>query len=248
MASTTRLDMLLVEHNLVSSRTKAQHLIKQGAVCVNGSVITKPATLVAVGSVITVDKGDDYVSRGALKLEGAFLECADYLPQVQGLQCLDIGASTGGFTQVLLRRGAAQVVALDVGHGQLDPRISCDDRVIEMSGVNIRDVYREDLPFAPQMIVSDVSFISLTYVLPVIARIGAPGASIVVLIKPQFEVGRHGLDKHGVVIDESLRKQAIATVQSCAQTCGINIHTIVPSVIEGTHGNKEYLMVASNHE
>lgn len=183
--------MMLVASGLVESRAKAQRLIKAGHVRVDGETITKPSFMVKAGhSELAVDKGDDYVSRGAYKLLGAFETFAgNGLTGPEGLECLDIGASTGGFTDVLLRGGAAKVVALDVGHGQLDPRIANDEHVIEMSGVNIREVEADDLPYRPAMIVSDVSFISLTYVIPVIARIAAPGAQIVLLVKPQFEVG-----------------------------------------------------------
>ena len=198
-----RLDMMLVASGLVESRAKAQRLIKAGHVRVDGETITKPSFMVKAGhSELAVDKGDDYVSRGAYKLLGAFETFAgNGLTGPEGLECLDIGASTGGFTDVLLRGGAAKVVALDVGHGQLDPRIANDEHVIEMSGVNIREVEADDLPYRPVMIVSDVSFISLTYVIPVIARIAAPGAQIVLLVKPQFEVGRAGLGKNGIVED-----------------------------------------------
>lgn len=143
-------------------------------------------------------------------------------PSPRGLRCLDIGASTGGFCDVLLRRGAAQVIALDVGHGQLDSRIARDPRVIEMSGVNIRDVTAANLPYRPDMIVSDVSFISLTYVIPVIARIAAPGASVVLLVKPQFEVGKGNLGKGGIVEDRHLRDQALETVVDCANQHGLD--------------------------
>ena len=242
-----RLDVLLVAAGLADSRSKAQRLIKAGKVLVNGRPVTKPSyTLGGLQQArISVDKGDDYVSRGAYKLVGAF-ECfaAHGLPEPLGMDCLDIGASTGGFCDVLLRRGAGRVIALDVGHGQLDPRIAAHPRIIEMSGVNIRGVAAEDLPFRPQMVVSDVSFISLTYVIPVIARIAAPGAHVVLLVKPQFEVGRSGLDRHGVVTDSSLRERALETVKQCAQTNGLVLVATAPSPIEGTHGNSEYLLYA----
>lgn len=241
-----RLDMMLVAAGLVESRAKAQRLIKAGHVRVDGETIIKPSFMVKAGhSELAVDKGDDYVSRGAYKLLGAFKAFAgDGLVGPQGLECLDIGASTGGFTDVLLRGGAAKVIALDVGHGQLDPRIARDGRVIEMSGVNIREVTAEDLPYRPAMIVSDVSFISLTYVIPVIARIAAPGAQVVLLVKPQFEVGRHGLGKHGIVDDPILRKQTLDDVVACAQQHGLHVVGTADSPIEGTHGNMEYLLYA----
>lgn len=242
-----RLDLLLVEAGVVGTRTKAQKLIKAGKVTVNGETVTKPAYAVgALGHArIRVDKGEDYVSRGAYKLVGAFEAFHEQgLAEPKGLQCLDIGASTGGFCDVLLRRGADRVIALDVGHGQLDPRIATDPRVIEMSGVNIRDVFADDLPFRPQMIVSDVSFISLTYVIPVIARIAAPGAAVVLLVKPQFEVGRDGLGKNGIVESEELRRKALHDVMDCARREGLNVVATVPSPIEGTHGNAEWLLYA----
>lgn len=241
-----RLDMMLVASGLVESRAKAQRLIKAGHVRVDGATVTKPSFMVKAGhSELAVDKGDDYVSRGAYKLKGAFEAFADAgLTGPQGLECLDIGASTGGFTDVLLREGAAKVIALDVGHGQLDPRIAGDPRVIEMSGVNIREVEPDDLPFRPRMIVSDVSFISLTYVIPVIARIAAPGADVVLLVKPQFEVGREGLGKNGIVEDASLRQRALDDVTDCARRCGLDVVATADSPIAGTHGNVEYLLYA----
>ncbi|NEG55747.1 TlyA family RNA methyltransferase [Bifidobacterium sp. SMA15] len=242
-----RLDLWLVAGGVVDSRSKAQRLIKGGHVTVNGRTVTKPAYAIgdATHTRIVVDKGDDYVSRGAYKLVGAFERFAeDGLPEPEGLDCLDIGASTGGFTQVLLRRGAGRVIALDVGHGQLDPRVADDPRVIEMSGVNIRDVTADDLPYRPGMIVSDVSFISLTYVIPVIAGLAAPGAHIVLLVKPQFEVGRAGLDRHGVVVSEALRAKALDDVVACAGDHGLRVVATAPSPIEGTHGNAEWLLYA----
>ncbi|KAB8288997.1 cell division protein FtsJ [Bifidobacterium ramosum] len=240
-----RLDSLLVDRGLVDSRSKAQKLIRAGQVVVNGVPASKPAMTVDATAAITVDKGDDYVSRGAYKLVGAFdMFAADGLPSPDGMHCLDIGASTGGFTQVLLRRGAAQVIALDVGHDQLDRRVADDPRVIRMDGVNIRDVTVDDLPYRPQMIVSDVSFISLTYVIPVIARIAAPGAHVVLLVKPQFEVGREGLGRHGIVEDPSLREQALDKIVRCAADCSLDVVTAADSPIEGTHGNVEYLLYA----
>ena len=240
-----RLDVLIVGLGLVPSRSKAQRLIRDGHVLVDGVAVTKPAANVATASSITVDKGDDYVSRGAYKLIGAFDEFSGRgLPSPRGLRCLDIGASTGGFCDVLLRRGAAQVIALDVGHGQLDSRIARDPRIIEMSGVNIRDVTAANLPYRPDMIVSDVSFISLTYVIPVIARIAAPGASVVLLVKPQFEVGKGNLGKGGIVEDRHLRDQALETVVDCANQHGLTAAGTAPSPIEGTHGNTEFLLFA----
>lgn len=240
-----RLDVALLERGLTDSRSKAQRLIADGKVSVNGVGVTKASTKVGCDDVITADRGDDYVSRGAYKLVGAFEQfAAAGLRSAQGLRCLDIGASTGGFCDVLLRNDAAQVVALDVGHGQLDPKIAHDDRIVEMSGVNIRDVYVDDLPYRPEMIVSDVSFISLTYVIPVIARIAAPQAQIVLLVKPQFEVGKGNLGKNGIVESQELREQALASVVACAECNGLDVRATTVSPIEGTHGNIEYLLYA----
>lgn len=242
-----RLDLLLVETGVVGTRTRAQKLIKAGRVTIDGRTVTKPAYAVgALGHArIRVDKGEDYVSRGAYKLVGAFDVFREHgLAEPNGLQCLDIGASTGGFCDVLLRRGAKSVIALDVGHGQLDPRIADDPRVIEMSGVNIRDVTVGDLPYRPQMVVSDVSFISLTYVIPVIARIAAPDAAVVLLVKPQFEVGREGLGRNGIVESEELRRKALDDVVVCAGREGLAVMATAPSPIEGTHGNAEWLLYA----
>ena len=143
---------------------------------------------------------------------------------------------------MLLRRGAARVIALDVGHGQLDQRIEADPRVTDMSGVNIRDVTGDDLPWSPDMIVSDVSFISLTYVIPVIARISRPDTHVVLLVKPQFEVGRGNLGKNGIVDDPQLREQALLRVSECAQNHAMTVCGMAVSPIEGTFGNVEYLL------
>ncbi|MBW3087260.1 TlyA family RNA methyltransferase [Bifidobacterium sp. 82T24] len=239
----SRLDAELVSRGLVDSRAKAQRLIRDGAVTVNGAVTVKPAAKVLTIDDLHVDAGDDYVSRGAYKLVGAFDAFMPLgLPSPAGAGCLDIGASTGGFTDVLLRRGASRVIALDVGHGQLDHRIAYDDRVIEMSGVNIRDVESDDLPFPPRMVVSDVSFISLTYVIPVIARIVESGTDAVLLVKPQFEVGRGHLGRNGIVEDDALRRKALHDVEECARRSGFDVRASAPSPITGTHGNVEYLL------
>lgn len=238
-----RLDTELVARGLVDTRSKAQRLIRAGAVTVDGATAAKPSEAVPAGAAIAVDKGDDYVSRGAYKLIGALDAFGPQgLPSPAGRMCLDIGASTGGFTDVLLRRGAERVIALDVGHGQLDPRIAGDPRVTEMSGTNIRDVTPADLPYAPDYIVSDVSFISLTYLMDPIAALGAPGAQIVLLVKPQFEVGRAGLGKGGIVESDALRLKALDTVVASARGHGLTVHAHADSPIAGTHGNREYLL------
>ena len=240
-----RLDLELVRRSLASSRTKAQEMIRSGRVTIDEETADKPSQLVDDATVISVSAGDDYVSRGAYKLLGAFDAFASLgLVPPRGVDCLDIGASTGGFTDVLLRAGAHRVIALDVGHGQLDPRIAADPRVIELSGVNIRDVKAADLPYVPPMVVSDVSFISLRYVIPVIRDVTKPGAQIVLLVKPQFEVGRDNLGHHGVVDDDALRRQAVETVVECAADHELEVIGTTRSPVLGATGNVEYLLYA----
>lgn len=251
---TQRLDCALVNRTLAESRTIAQRLIKAGAVSVTNRTITKPSFLVNNSEEIIIKKSEKlekseyclkYVSRGALKLEGAFDAFSKYgLSTSNSTRALDIGASTGGFCDVLLQKGVDKVIALDVGHGQLHPKIANDPRVIEMSGVNIRDVYEENLPYKPNLIVSDVSFISLTLVIPTIARIAEQNADIVLLVKPQFEVGKGNLGKGGIVTDESLRIKALENVKNCAKANNLTIIATEKSPIEGTHGNIEYLLYA----
>ncbi|MFC0265394.1 TlyA family RNA methyltransferase [Alloscardovia macacae] len=243
-----RLDLALVARGLAPSRSRAQQLIDSGAVLVNGSADRAKASL-KVSDADTLELQEDvrssgkYVSRGAIKLvEALDIFSKDGLPSVTGTHCLDVGASTGGFTQVLLEAGAAHVLALDVGHGQLDPLIAHDPRVTDMSGVNVRAVEPGDLPYAPDLVVSDVSFISLTYVLPVLAAVMRPAAHAVLLIKPQFEVGRSKLGKGGIVTREEYRQEAVERVVSCAEECGFSVRGLTPSAITGTHGNQEYLV------
>ena len=252
--ATQRLDSALVDRSLANSRTIAQRLIKAGVVSVNNRIITKSSFLVNNSEEIIIQKSKElekseyflkYVSRGALKLEGAFEVFSKYgLSILNSTRALDIGASTGGFCDVLLQKGVNSVIALDVGHGQLHPKIANNPRVIEMSGVNIRDVYEEDLPYKPNLIVSDVSFISLTLVIPTIARIAEKNANIVLLVKPQFEVGKGNLGKGGIVTDESLRISALEKVKNCAKANNMTVIATEKSPIEGTHGNVEYLLYA----
>lgn len=251
-----RLDRALVARDVVGSRTRAQRLIAQGDITVNGATVRKASYHVLPSDRLEVASGvTQYVSRGAHKLIGAFHAFSPHgLPSPAGRVCLDIGASTGGFTQVLLRTGAQQVMALDVGHGQLASYLVADPRVINMEGVNIRDVTADLLPAVPTYIVSDVSFISLTYVIPVIARICAHQedhasarvahipVEIILLIKPQFEVGKGRLGKNGIVTDPHLRLTAQKKVIDCAEKCGLKVCGCVDSPIEGEHGNREYLL------
>lgn len=246
-----RLDCALVNRGLAESRTIAQRLIRSGIVNVNNRNIKKPSFLVKTDEKISfnesknVDSCLKYVSRGALKLEGAFSLFENLGLEINSsTKALDIGASTGGFCDVLLQRGVESVIALDVGHGQLHQKIASNPKVIEMSGVNIRDVYEEDLPYKPNLIVSDVSFISLTLVIPVIARVADLKTNVVLLVKPQFEVGKGNLGKGGIVTDENLRIKALETVTDCAKNNGFQVVSTHESPIEGTHGNIEYLLYA----
>ena len=246
-----RLDCALVNRSLVKSRTTSQRLIKSGVVKVDNRIVKKSSFLVKKSQKISLDESKKenscvkYVSRGALKLEGAFRLFENLGLKVDSnTKALDIGASTGGFCDYLLQNGVNSVIALDVGHGQLHPKIASNPRVIEMSGVNIRDVYLEDLPYKPNLIVSDVSFISLTFVIPVIARIAQNNANIVLLVKPQFEVGKGNLGKGGIVTDKDLRLKALENIKECAKNSGLKVVATHESPIEGTHGNIEYLLYA----
>jgi len=235
-----RLDSVLVARGLVDSRTKAQRRIRAGDVLVEGSVVTKPSSEVSDGATLTITGSPDYVGRGALKLLAA-LDSWEINPT--GWSALDIGASTGGFTQVLLERGASRVVALDVGHGQLHPDIRDDFRVDSLEGINIRELtaswWEEEIGTAPDLITCDASFISLTQIIPVVvAAVGA--CDWVALIKPQFEVGKGGV-KDGIVQRAELREEAIRSVLECAAGEGLGISGLMASPITGESGNQEYL-------
>jgi 23S rRNA (cytidine1920-2'-O)/16S rRNA (cytidine1409-2'-O)-methyltransferase len=241
----TRLDTFLVESGRVSTRNKAQRLIADSHVRVDGQTVTKASTKIDSASLIEITDIERYVSRGAYKLLAALADFGPLgLPGPQGRLCIDIGASTGGFSQVLLENGAQQVIALDVGHGQLDPSVGSDPRIIEMSGANIRAIEAEDLPYRPNYVVCDVSFISLTYVIPVIARIADPEQTTqcVLLVKPQFEVGKGNLGKKGVVTVQKQREAALEKITDCAREHGFAVEKSEPSPVVGMHGNVEYLL------
>jgi 23S rRNA (cytidine1920-2'-O)/16S rRNA (cytidine1409-2'-O)-methyltransferase len=238
-----RLDAALVSRGLARSRTLAARLIADGLVTVNGRAVVKPAAKVLPEFQIEVAGTDHYVSRGAHKLLGA-LNAFGVDPT--GRLALDAGASTGGFTQVLLERGATSVVALDVGHGQLAPDIAADPRVIVIEGFNVRDLTRENLagasaiPQPPDLVVGDLSFISLTHVLGPLQRSVAVDSDFILLIKPQFEVGRGGI-REGIVRNDALRSDAITTVLWHAWDLGLGTSGLIESPIVGGHGNREYL-------
>jgi 23S rRNA (cytidine1920-2'-O)/16S rRNA (cytidine1409-2'-O)-methyltransferase len=235
-----RLDQLLVERGLAPSRARAQSLILAGVVRADGVVVDKAGKAVAVDASVEIVEADHpWVSRGGVKLAAA-LDAFGLSPA--GLHCLDVGASTGGFTHVLLDRGAAQVVALDVGRGQLDWRLRQDGRVVVREGINARNLAREDLPGPFGLVTVDVSFISLRLVLPALAPLLAESADLVALVKPQFEAGRTQVAKGGVVRDPAVREDAIARVLAAARELGLDCLGRIPSPISGPAGNVEELV------
>lgn len=240
-----RLDTELVRRGLARSRTQAAELIGAGRVLVDGSAVSKPAAALAPEQ--TVELADDptdpgYASRAGHKLAGVLDHLGAGGPTVAGRRCLDAGASTGGFTDVLLRRGAAHVVAVDVGHDQLVPELRADPRVEVREGVNVRHMTAADVDPAPELVVADLSFISLTLVLPALADVAAPGADLLVLAKPQFEVGRERLGSGGVVRDPALRAEAVLQVADVALGLGLEVRDVVASELPGPSGNVEYFL------
>ncbi len=234
-----RLDQALVERGLAPSRARAQSLILAGVVRVNGEVADKAGRAVTAESAIEV-VGEDHpwVSRGGVKLAAAF-DAFAIAPA--GRRCLDVGASTGGFTDVMLSRGAVAVVALDVGRGQLDWKLRSDPRVVVVEGVNARLLEPADVPGPFGLVTVDVSFISLRLVLPALVRVLAPDSDLVALIKPQFEAGRGQVGKGGVVRDPEVREAAITAVLDAARELGLACCGRVPSPIPGPAGNVEEL-------
>jgi 23S rRNA (cytidine1920-2'-O)/16S rRNA (cytidine1409-2'-O)-methyltransferase len=242
MPNRHRLDNLLAARGLVRSRSEARDLILRGAVLVAGRVAGKPAELHADDVALEVVAGaSGYVSRGALKLEGA-LDAFNL--SVDGLIALDIGASTGGFTQLLLRRGARKVYAVDVGHGQLEASLGGDPRVVSLEGQDARTLTREKIPESPAFLVADVSFISLRLALAVPLQRMAPQATLVVLIKPQFELGPDALDKRGVVRDASAAVGAVSGIADWLTSQHWDVIGTMPSPLPGREGNQEHLIAA----
>lgn len=238
-----RLDSELVRRGLARSREQAASLIRAGRVSVAGRPAGKPATQVDTASAIVVaenPEGPDYVSRGAYKLLGA-LEAFEGLT-VAGRRCLDAGASTGGFTDVLLRHGAAHVVAVDVGYGQLAWSLRTDERVTVLERVNVRDLTPDMVGEPPTLVVGDLSFISLRLVLPALVACAAEKAEFALLVKPQFEVGRERVGAGGVVRDPLLRAGAVADVAAAARTLGLTVKGVTASPLPGPSGNVEYLL------
>ncbi|MFL5299113.1 MAG: TlyA family RNA methyltransferase [Anaeromyxobacteraceae bacterium] len=242
-AKRQRVDLLLVERGLAASRTQAQALVMAGAVVAGEQRVDKPGQLVDAGAALRV-KADaapqKYVSRGALKLEKA-LEAFPVDPA--GKVCADLGASTGGFTDLLLQRGAAKVYAVDVGYGQLHAKLRADPRVVVRERENARLLEAASLGEAVDLVVGDLSFISLRLVLPAVKAILRPGGDAILLVKPQFEVGKGEVGKGGVVRDDAKRREALEAVKDAACALGFEPVGAAESPIEGPAGNREWLLV-----
>jgi 23S rRNA (cytidine1920-2'-O)/16S rRNA (cytidine1409-2'-O)-methyltransferase len=234
-----RLDQLLVERQMAESRSRALGMIMAGSIRVDDVVISKAGTKVPADANVTVAEKDPYVSRGGKKLAGA-LDHFGIDPS--GMVTMDAGASTGGFSDCLLQRGAAKVFAVDVGYGQLRPKVADDPRVTVMDRTNVRHLTPSDLGQAMDMIVGDLSFISLSLVLPALTGLIGPKGQMVLLVKPQFEVGRGKVGKGGIVRDPALHESAIASVVEAAEQSGMELLNRVTSSITGAKGNVEFLI------
>jgi 23S rRNA (cytidine1920-2'-O)/16S rRNA (cytidine1409-2'-O)-methyltransferase len=233
-----RLDVLLVKRGLCPSREKAQRVIMAGGVFSGGTRLDKPSQTFSDDTPLEVRAADRYVGRGGHKLEAALQKFAI---DPSGWMCLDVGASTGGFTDCLLQHGAAKVYALDVGHGQLDWKIRNDPRVVVMEHCNARHLQPGDLPEKVRLAVADVSFISLTLVLPPVADVLTDGGMMVALIKPQFELSRAEVGRGGVVRDDALRHKAVEKIRAFASGLGWTWRGVTDSPIAGADGNREFL-------
>jgi len=242
MGTRRRLDAELVRRGLARSREQAASLVTARRVLVAGQAAAKPATQVAPGDPITIAEaaGPEYASRGGWKLAGAL--AAFPALRVAGRRCLDAGASTGGFTDVLLRAGAAHVIAVDVGYGQLAWALRTDERVTVLDRVNVRQLRPEQVAPAPDLVTADLSFISLGLVLPALIACASPDADFVLLVKPQFEVGRDRVGSGGVVRYPALRREAVAAVASAAGAHGLGVAGVVASSLPGPSGNVEYFL------
>ena len=240
MKQRRRLDLLLLERGLVDSREKGQALILAGQVQVNGQKLDKPGHAVALDSRIELIEQPRYVGRGGLKLEAA-LDHFDIRPA--GKICLDIGSSTGGFTDCLLQRGAARVYAIDVGTGQLDWKLRNDPRVVVREQTNARYLSGTEVPEPIDLAVCDVSFISITMILPALPKLLARSAEMVILVKPQFELERHQVGKGGIIRDPALHQQACRRVDDAAKQLGFQT-AMIPSPVLGAEGNQEFLLYA----
>ena len=236
-----RADVVLVERGLFDSRAKARAAIEAGGVVVDGRTLAKASELVDEAAAIEAVAAHPYVGRGALKLSHAL---GLWPVLVEGRTVLDVGASTGGFTEVSLERGAARVYAVDVGRGQLHPKLAGDPRVVGLEGVDARNLTAAMIPVAPDLIVTDVSFIGLAKVLPAALRLATFGADLVALVKPQFEVGPDNVGKGGLVKEEAARAQALDDVVEFLRGSGWIVRATADSPITGGDGNHEYLLWA----
>ncbi len=234
-----RADQLVLDLGMAPTREKARALILSGVIFLGEQRVDKPGTRLPAGSALEIRGAvSPFVSRGGLKLEGAL---DGFKLDVAGLSCLDVGASTGGFTHCLLLRGAARVIAVDVGYGQLHQKLREDPRVTVMERVNARYLEKENLPYAPDLVTVDASFISLRLILPAVLR-AAPGARVIALVKPQFEAGRGKVGKGGVVRDEEVRRRLVSEVADFAVSLGYTEAGMVPSPIKGPKGNREFFL------
>lgn len=240
--SRQRLDEALVARGLYASRARARDAVKRGTVLVDGVVEAKPARLVGDDAVLAMqDEARSYVSRAALKLAHGL---AHFGIDAAGRHCLDIGASTGGFTQVLLERSAAHVTAIDVGHGQLASEIASDLRVTAIEGLNARELTAAQVAHPIEIIVCDVSFISLKLALPPALDMAVPGARLVALIKPQFEAGRAALGKGGIINDPAVHQAVCEDIANFLTSTGWKVLGLTPSPVAGGDGNREFLIAA----
>ncbi|WP_293904086.1 TlyA family RNA methyltransferase [Phenylobacterium sp.] len=237
----TRADLLLVARGLFDSRAKARAAIEAGGVTADGRVVAKASESIADDAALAATPAHPWVGRGALKLAHAL----DLWPvAVEGRVVLDVGASTGGFTQVCLARGAARIYAVDVGRGQLHPKVAADPRVVSLEATDARHLTPALIPQPPGLIVTDVSFISLEKALPAALALAAPGADLIALVKPQFEVGRDKVGKGGIVTDPAARAGALEAVGAFLTAAGWTVQATADSPIEGGDGNREYLVWA----
>lgn len=244
MAKLRRIDAELVRRKLAPSRTKAQEIIQAGYVKLDGEVVYKPARQMDPAQALVVDENSspDYASRGAYKLAGALEILGEKAPQIKDKRCLDAGASTGGFTDVLLRNGAGSVVAADVGYGQLIWRLQNDPRVEVMDRTNVRYLKAGDIEPAPEIVVSDLSFISLTLVLDALYAVAAPQADYLLMVKPQFEIGKEKLGAGGVVRNLNHHHEAVLKVIEYATKLGLALYALAASPLPGPAGNVEYFI------
>ncbi|OKL47574.1 TlyA family rRNA (cytidine-2'-O)-methyltransferase [Boudabousia liubingyangii] len=250
MGKLRRLDSEMVRRQLARSRTQAAQLIAAGQVKVSGETVLKAARQIDPAEPIVLDEAaaDQYVSRGAFKLAGALDYLGDKAPKINGALCLDAGASTGGFTDVLLRRGAQKVTSVDVGYGQLAWSLQSDPRVEVMDRTNVRNLQPEQLPYRPEILVGDLSFISLTLIIPALARCALPTANYLLMVKPQFEIGKELLGAGGVVRNPDHHEQTVNTVAKCALENGLKVQAVAPSPLPGPAGNVEYFLHLSGPE